>query len=104
MLGRSKIVRRILIILALCVGCITAADAQSTFTQKLQQRNSGEGKVTVTHDKQIDDLVNGKVSTPVAPPVQKQPVEKKPDTATSQKEQENKPVKPIEQDTSLTTA
>lgn len=104
MLGRSKTVRRILIIIALCVGCITAADAQSSFTQKLQQRNSGEGRVTVTHDKHIDELVNGKVSTPVAPPVQKQPTEKKPDTTSSQKEQDNKPVKLTEQDIPATTA
>ena len=37
---------------------MTAADAQS-FTQRLQQSNQGEGKVTVKQSKEIDDLVNG---------------------------------------------
>ncbi len=58
--GRSNTVRRLLIILTLCVGCITAANAQSTFTEQLQQSKSGEGKITVTQTKEIDDLVNGK--------------------------------------------
>ena len=42
----------------MCIGC-TAANAQNTFTQRLQQSKGGEGKVTVSHDKAIDDLVNG---------------------------------------------
>ena len=49
--------------LVLCVGCWQAADAQSTFTQQLQQRNVGEGKVTFTQDKAIDDLINN-LTTP----------------------------------------
>ena len=36
-----------------------AANAQTTFTQWLQKSNAGEGKVTVTQSKEIDDLVNG---------------------------------------------
>jgi len=36
-----------------------AANAQTTFTQRLQKSNAGEGKVTVTQSKEIDDLVNG---------------------------------------------
>ena len=44
--------------LALCVGCWLAADAQSTFTEQLQQSRIGEGKVTVTQDKVIDELIN----------------------------------------------
>ena len=43
----------------MCVGCLLAASAQTTFTQRLQKRNAGEGKVTVTQSKEIDDLVNG---------------------------------------------
>ena len=50
--------RRLALTLALCVGCWLAADAQSTFTQQLQQSKVGEGKVTVTQDKAIDDLIN----------------------------------------------
>ena len=55
--------RRLALTLALCVGCWLAADAQSTFTQQLQQSKVGEGKVTVTQDKAIDDLINN----PTAP-------------------------------------
>ena len=51
--------KQLLIILTLCVGCIFTADAQSTFTQRLQQSNQGEGKVTVKQSKEIDDLING---------------------------------------------
>ena len=43
----------------MCIGCV-AANAQNTFTQRLQQSKSGEGKVTVSHEQTIDDLVNGK--------------------------------------------
>ena len=55
--------RRLALTLVLCVGCWLAADAQSTFTQQLQQSKVGEGKVTVTQDKAIDDLINN----PTAP-------------------------------------
>jgi hypothetical protein len=50
-------VKRLITIVILCVGCV-AANAQ-TFTQRLQKSNAGEGKVTVTQSKEIDDLVNG---------------------------------------------
>ncbi len=50
--------RRIIFIVTLCVGCWLAADAQTTFTEQLQQSQAGEGKVTVTHDKSIDELIN----------------------------------------------
>ena len=49
--------KRLITIAILCVGC-AAANAQ-TFTQRLQKSNIGEGKVTVTQSKEIDDLVNG---------------------------------------------
>ena len=55
--------KQLALTLVLCVGCWLAADAQSTFTQQLQQSNVGEGKVTVTQDKAIDDLINN----PTAP-------------------------------------
>ncbi len=56
----------------MCVGCITAVDAQSVFTQRIQQSNSGEGKVTITQEKAIDDLVNGKTGLTVPTVPQKQ--------------------------------
>ena len=49
--------------MTLCIGCISAADARSSFTQRLQQSKNGEGKITVTQDKAIDELVNGPVVT-----------------------------------------
>ena len=67
--------------MTLCIGCITAADAQSSFTQRLQQSKNGEGKITVTQDKAIEELVNGPVVT--APTRQKT-------TATQQKPAEKK--------------
>ena len=65
--------KQLLITIALCVGCITAADAQSTFTERLQKSNTGEGKISVTQDKSIDTLVNG------ASAVTKQPENIKPE-------------------------
>jgi hypothetical protein len=56
-------VKKLALTLVLCVGYWLAADAQSTFTQQLQQSKVGEGKVTVTQDKAIDDLINN----PTAP-------------------------------------
>ena len=50
--------KKLALTLVLCVGYWLAADAQSTFTQQLQQSKVGEGKVTVTQDKAIDDLIN----------------------------------------------
>ncbi len=76
--------RRLLIILTLCVGCITVADAQSTFTERLQKSNSGEGKITVTHDQSIDELVNGKNAVPVQAAPKKQT-----ETTTATTRQEN---------------
>jgi len=52
-------VKRLVTIWLLCAGCIVAASAQTTFTQILQEEKQGEGKVTVTQDKAIDELVNG---------------------------------------------
>ena len=58
-----------------------AADAQSTFTEQLQQSKSGEGKVTITQDKDIEKLVNTPTTaptpvTPVKPQQTTKPVEK----------------------------
>ena len=42
----------------LCMGCLATVHAQ-TFTQRIQKDSrAGEGKVTISHDKSIDDLVN----------------------------------------------
>ena len=79
--------------MTLCIGCICAADAQSSFTQRLQQSKNGEGKITVTQDKAIDDLVNGPAVVPARPKTntttttQPKPAEKKEkenNTATNQ--------------------
>ena len=50
--------RRFVTIVTLCAGCLLTAGAQ-TFTQRLQEKGrAGEGTVTVSHSKAIDDLVN----------------------------------------------
>ena len=61
--------RRLALTLVLCAGCWLAAGAQSTFTEQLQQSRIGEGKVTVTQDKAIDELINNPTAaqTPKAP-------------------------------------
>ena len=86
--------RRLVTIGLLCVGCILAANAQTTFTQRLQQDKQGEGKVTVTQDKAIDELVNGpqttvpKQVTQSTQPTQQQKTteqQHKPDSGTTQR-------------------
>jgi len=55
--------RRLVTIVILCAGCVLTAGAQS-FTQRLQQKTqAGQGTVTVSHDKAIDDLVNGQAAS-----------------------------------------
>ena len=76
--------RRFIITIVLCVGCIFAADAQSTFTERLQKSNASEGKVSVTHDKSIDALVNGSNAKDKAECKVK--AEAKPDTKTEPKD------------------
>ena len=95
--------KRFVIIVTLCVGCV-AANAQ-TFTQRLQKSNTGEGKVTVTQSKEIDDLVNGPqdVVTPAKQNTQNsqttqsnQTAQKTPTMPTTQKpaEEKEKPQQP----------
>ena len=60
--------KRLVTIWLLCAGCIVAASAQTTFTQRLQEEKQGEGKVTITQDKAIDELVNGPQVTVSAQP------------------------------------
>ena len=85
--------------MTLCIGCFTAADAQSSFTQRLQQSKSGEGKITVTQDKAIDELVNGpQTVAPAKPktntntqPKQTEKKEKDNNTATNQDKKTEQP-------------
>lgn len=49
--------RQFAAILLLAVGCATQADAQS-FVDNLKARKQGEGTVTVTQSREIDELVN----------------------------------------------
>ena len=70
-----------------------AANAQSSFTQRLQKSNSGEGTITVTQEKAIDDLVNGtsERKSQTNPQKQTERKENRTTTATNQKEQDKKP-------------
>ena len=95
--------RQFVNIVILCIGCLTTANAQ-TFTQRIQQKDSAkEGTLTVTHSKDIDELVNGPAVVPARPKTnttttQPKPAEKKEkenNTATNQekdKKQEPKVV------------
>lgn len=92
--------KQLAIIVTLCVGCCLAAGAQGTFTERLQKSNAGEGKVTVTQDKAIDELVNGpKV---VQSTVTSQPATPKPKQtvapADSQKEENKSATQPTPAD------
>ena len=81
----------------MCVGCITAANAQSSFTERLQKSKVGEGKVTVHESREIDELVNGKTAEQPTKPAtttattQKQTEKKQNDTATNQVKIAEKP-------------
>ncbi len=75
--------RRIVTIATLCIGCLLTANAQ-TFTQRIQQKSqAGEGTVTVSQSKEIDDLVNGKLT-------ERQP-ERKPERKTADTTDTHKP-------------
>ena len=94
--------------MTLCIGCFTAADAQSSFTERLQKSNLGEGKITITQAKAIEDLVNGPAIVPAKPKTtttttqtpQKNTEKKENNTATNQeKKQEPKAVIAEQHDT-----
>ena len=73
--------------MTLCIGCLNVADAQSSFTQRLQQSKNGEGQITLTQDKAIEELVNGPATAPVTPRTnntQRQTEKKESTTATNQ--------------------
>ena len=79
-----------------------AAGAQSSFTDRLQQQKAGEGKVQVTQDKAITDLVNGPaVTAPAQQPVSK-PVTTTPKPAPQPTEGKTKPT-PAEEKKPLLT-
>ncbi|MBR4728642.1 MAG: SPOR domain-containing protein [Prevotella sp.] len=84
--------KRIVTIWLLCAGCILAASAQTTFTQRLQEEKKGEGKVTITQDKAIEELVNG----PQTAVTTQQQKTTKPQTST-QKEENKKATATTEQ-------
>ena len=79
----------------MCVSYLLVANAQTTFTQRLQKSNTGEGKVTVTQSKEIDDLVNGPQDV-VTPAKQTQSNQTIPNTQSTQNNQ-NTPKTPTTQ-------
>ncbi len=83
--------RRLVTIVMLCIGCLTTANAQ-TFTQRIQQKGqAGEGTVTVSQSKEIDDLVNGKEIEKVAEKKAEKKPEKKVEKKTADTLDTNKP-------------
>ncbi|WP_033148210.1 SPOR domain-containing protein [Prevotella sp. P6B1] len=95
--------KRFIIIMTLCIGYSMVADAQSSFTQRLQQSKGGEGKITVTQDKAIDELVNGPAVVPAKPKTnttqlkQTEKKEKDNNTATNQEKKTEPKVVVVEQ-------
>ena len=59
--------RKVIMVLPFYLFTFLPLSAQSSFTQRLQQSKAGEGQVTVTQDKAIDDLVNGNTKQQAAP-------------------------------------
>ena len=91
-----------LLLLLFTVHCSLFTFAQSSFTQRLQQSKTGEGKITLTQSKAIDELVNGPAVTPATTPAapkntQKQTEKKENNTATNtNQDKESKPkVQPV---------
>ena len=101
--------RKVIMVLPFCLFTFLPLFSQSSFTQRLQQSKNGEGKITVTQDKAIDELVNGPAVAPARQKTntttQQKPTEKKDkdnNTATNQekdKKQEPKTVVVEHQDT-----
>ena len=88
--------RRFVTIVTLCAGCLLTASAQ-TFTQRLQEKgHAGEGTVTISHDKAIDDLVNK--GSENQPPQTSQPVSQPKETVIPKKPE----IKP-QQESNLTS-
>ncbi len=77
------------VLFAIHYSLFTSSAGAQTFTQRVQQKgNAGEGKVTVSHDKTIDDLVNGSAANQ---PVNSQSATP---TTTTEKRTDDKPVVP----------
>ena len=93
-LQKTKIVKVLTVLITYHLSLITLF-AQSSFTQQLQQSKQGEGKVTVTQDKSITDLVDGPntAATPARQQTQTQPATTKQtedkNTATNQNKPDN---------------
>ena len=89
---------KMMVLLALfTIHCSLFTFAQSSFTQRLQQSKNGEGQITVTQDKAIDELVNGPATATTRPKTtqQQKPVEKKENnTATNQEKEKEKKQEP----------
>ena len=79
--------KRVCIILPFYLFTFLPSLAQS-FTQRLQQQEQGQGTVTVTQEKAIDDLVNGPQNVKATTPAkdEKKPDAKQQDTTTRQQE------------------
>lgn len=63
--------RQFVATLLFAISCTTAANAQS-FLDRLQKQTKNQGKVTVTQDAAIDELVNGPKTATVAPTAKQQ--------------------------------
>ena len=79
-----------MVLLALfTIHCSLFTFSQSSFTNRLQQSKNGEGKITVTQDKAIDELVNGPAVVPARPKTTTTTTQKQAEKQTEKKEKDN---------------
>jgi hypothetical protein len=84
---------KVTVLLALFTFHCSLFTSAQTFTQRVQQEKKGEGKVTITQDKSIEELVNGPKTVSAEQKATPKQTGKSDITATNHKEQEKKPEK-----------
>ena len=60
---QCQIIKKVLAFLPFYLFTFLPLNAQTTFTQRIQQSAQGEGRITIHHDPSIDEIVNGPAVT-----------------------------------------
>lgn len=81
---------KVTVLLALFTFHCSLFTSAQNFTQRVQQEKKGEGKVTITQDKSIEELVNGPKTVSAEQKATPKQTGKSDITATNHKEQEKK--------------
>lgn len=64
---------RLIVIVSLMVLCLPGSVKAQTYMEHLRKQVAGQGSVTVTQSKEIDELVNGKIPTVTSRPSKREP-------------------------------